>query len=74
MAIVEEGVGCQETVGKYELDIIVGADYRGTANTTIGGLTCQAWSVQEPHEHGRTLMIYRPVGIVKKKETRGPAD
>ena len=54
MGIVEEGVGCQETVGKYELDTIVGADYRGTANTTTGGLTCQAWSVQEPHEHGRS--------------------
>ena len=27
-------------------------DYSGTANTTIGGLTCQAWSVQEPHGHG----------------------
>ena len=26
-------------------------DYSGTADTTIGGLTCQAWSVQEPHGH-----------------------
>ena len=42
---VEEGVGCQE-------ERTQGADYSGTANTTIGGLTCQAWSVQEPHQHG----------------------
>ena len=36
------GVGCQEHSTN-------GADYSGTANTTAGGLTCQAWSVQEPH-------------------------
>ena len=42
---VKEGVGCQE-------EAIQGSDYSGTANTTTGGLTCQAWSVQEPHEHG----------------------
>ena len=39
------GVGCQD-------EVTGGADYIGTANTTSGGLTCQAWSVQEPHEHG----------------------
>ena len=41
---VEEGVGCQEEATN-------GADYSGTASTTTRGLTCQAWSVQEPHEH-----------------------
>ena len=38
------GVGCQEQSTN-------GADYSGTAHTTRGGLTCQAWSVQEPHGH-----------------------
>ena len=41
---VVEGVGCQEAA-------TYGADYRGTADTTRRGLTCQAWSVQEPHGH-----------------------
>ena len=46
---MEKGVGCQEegTLGAY---------YSGTAITTNGGLTCQAWSVQEPHEHSRSYL------------------
>ena len=38
------GVGCQEQSTN-------GINYTGTANTTMSGLTCQAWSVQEPHGH-----------------------
>ena len=42
---IEEGVGCQG-------EVTLGSDYSGTAHTTTGGHTCQAWSAQEPHEHG----------------------
>ena len=28
-----------------------GRDYRGTANTTQGGIPCQRWSDTQPHEH-----------------------
>ena len=44
---VEEGVGCQN-------ESTYGADYNGTVNTTLRGLTCQAWSVQEPHAHDKS--------------------
>ena len=31
-----------------------GRDYSGQINTTVSGLTCQAWRSQFPHEHTRT--------------------
>ncbi|CAB9514790.1 Apolipoprotein(a) (Fragment) [Seminavis robusta] len=31
---------------------ILQADYRGFVNETVGGIACQAWSAQTPHEHG----------------------
>ncbi|CAB9520535.1 Hepatocyte growth factor [Seminavis robusta] len=30
------------------------ADYRGTINVTVGGVTCQRWDAQLPHKHSRT--------------------
>ena len=32
----------------------MGASYLGKMNVTTSGKTCQAWSAQEPHEHGYT--------------------
>ena len=31
-----------------------GIDYSGTANKTIGGISCQRWSSQTPHNHRLT--------------------
>ena len=31
-----------------------GRDYSGQINTTVSGLTCQAWRSQFPHQHTRT--------------------
>jgi len=38
-------------------------DYRGTKSTTVGGLTCQAWSSQSPHKHSRTPEKYPDAGL-----------
>ena len=51
------GIRCQEGYsrnGDNDLSgsVWYGKEYQGTANTTLGGLTCQAWSAQEPHGHG----------------------
>ena len=32
----------------------LGFSYTGNINVTTSGRTCQAWSEQEPHEHGHT--------------------
>jgi len=39
------------------------ADYRGTIAVTATGKTCQAWSVQSPHEHTRTSENYPSSGL-----------
>ena len=31
-----------------------GESYRGTQSKTIGGLVCQSWDSEFPHEHGHT--------------------
>ena len=51
-----DGVWCYATDPDKSWDqcpvpINRGMDYNGTANITTGCLTCQAWSVQEPHPH-----------------------
>ena len=62
---MEDGVGCQEEA--YQ-----GADYSGRANTTIGGLTCQAWSVQEPHSHDFSVSEHGQYGIGNHNYCRNP--
>lgn len=41
-----------------------GASYRGSSNTTISGIPCQAWSKQSPHEHTRTPEKYPDSGLL----------
>ena len=33
---------------------VEGAEYMGTVSTTVGGLTCQRWEDQFPHNHTYT--------------------
>jgi hypothetical protein len=35
-----------------------GESYRGTQSKTIGGLVCQSWDSEFPHEHGHTYNKY----------------
>ncbi|KAG8468609.1 hypothetical protein KFE25_013692 [Diacronema lutheri] len=39
------------------------ADYRGRVNRTVGGLACQSWSSQQPHEHNFTPARYPGGGL-----------
>lgn len=39
------------------------ADYRGDINVTVGGIPCQAWTAQEPHQHERTPDEYPEAGL-----------
>ena len=43
----------------------LGQEYRGTLSKTKNGLTCQAWSSQEPYRHRRTSINYTYAGLVK---------
>ena len=49
-----------------------GADYRGAASTTNGGLTCMKWSAQTPHSHSRTEENYPAFGLGDHNECRNP--
>jgi len=46
------GSSCVETLSGD------GSDYRGCQTMTRSGLSCQAWSGQEPHTHGYTPSAY----------------
>ena len=35
-----------------------GVDYFGTKNSTLTGLACQAWRLQEPHKHKSTELLF----------------
>ena len=37
-----------------------GFDYQGRKNTTVSGLTCQAWNSQTPHQYNFTEAYYFP--------------
>ena len=39
------------------------ADYRGTHNVTVSGLTCQRWDEQSPHEHTVTPVELPNAGL-----------
>ena len=39
------------------------ADYRGTHNVTVSGLTCQRWDEQSPHEHTVTPVEVPSAGL-----------
>ena len=44
-----------------------GSDYKGTANITESGYTCQAWGSQSPNTHGYGENYCRNI---KNKESR----
>ncbi|XP_065056353.1 plasminogen-like [Rhopilema esculentum] len=45
-------------------DTTLGNKYRGVKNHTRGGLPCQNWASQEPHNHTRTPERYPHSGLV----------
>jgi hypothetical protein len=53
-------------------DRIKQADYRGTISTTVGGFTCQKWSVQTPFTHTRTPANYPNAGLGDHNYCRNP--
>jgi hypothetical protein len=60
--------GCNETLtGAYEVG------YRGCQTKTISGKECQAWDVQTPHTHTRTVANY-PNGDLTSNICRNPDD
>ena len=46
--------------------------YRGCANKTKSGRTCQKWTVQWPHKHSRTPDRYRGKGLGNHNYCRNP--
>nr|XP_006821452.1 PREDICTED: uncharacterized protein LOC102804529 [Saccoglossus kowalevskii] len=50
----------------------IGADYRGTVNTTTDGIPCQAWSEQTPHEHNYSPDQVKGHGLGDHNHCRNP--
>uniref|UniRef100_A0A452GR28 Kringle domain-containing protein n=1 Tax=Gopherus agassizii TaxID=38772 RepID=A0A452GR28_9SAUR len=48
-----------------------GEDYRGKIGVTVSGNTCQRWSAQFPHKHGRTPESY-PCKALEENYCRNP--
>ena len=49
-----------------------GSDYRGTVSQTRGGLTCQMWSHQYPHEHQKSHSNFPKAGLGGHNSCRNP--
>ncbi|XP_070541654.1 apolipoprotein(a)-like [Ptychodera flava] len=60
-----------ETSNEAYLEID-GSDYRGTVSTTLNGRTCQEWTEQSPHSHGRTPENYPNSGLGEHNYCRNP--
>ncbi|XP_063954844.1 deleted in malignant brain tumors 1 protein-like isoform X2 [Lytechinus pictus] len=49
-----------------------GINYRGNVSQTISGHTCQQWTSQYPHQHGRTPSEYPNRGLGEHNYCRNP--
>jgi len=58
---------CQDNSGTY-----FGSNYRGFANTTKSGKTCQKWTSQSPHEHTKTPTARPGFGLGDHNYCRNP--
>lgn len=71
----EEGsmmVECVSDPSTCGCDDIQQVDYRGNANETESGLTCQSWSDQIPHAHFWTSEKFPDAGLSNNNHCRSP--